>query len=157
MAQRNVFICHHSNDDEHIQSMKDLLETKGYTLKNSSIDNTKPNQANDENYIKNILRSRIKWASTMVVLIGKQTAERDWVDWEIEQANSQGKRIIGVYIQGGTDSDVPKSFEKYGNDLRGWQSDKIIDAIEGRCNSFQRPDGTERTHSPAYPSNRETC
>ncbi|CAB1059157.1 hypothetical protein D1BOALGB6SA_3915 [Olavius sp. associated proteobacterium Delta 1] len=142
--EKNVFISHYSKDDEHIGKLKDLLDHKGYTIKNSSIDSSKPNQAKNTEYIKSLLRSRIQWAGTTVVLIGPDTHKREWVNWEIEQSNKTGNRIIGLYIHGETDSIVPEAFEKYGDALVGWDSGHVIDAIEGRCNNFENPDGTER-------------
>ncbi|OJW77318.1 MAG: hypothetical protein BGO69_18210 [Bacteroidetes bacterium 46-16] len=148
METKHVFISHHSADEENIQKMKDLLLSKGYQIKNSSIDSSKPNDAMEENYIKSLLRPRIEWASTMVVLIGPDTHTRDWVNWEIEYANSLSKRIIGVYINGAGDSDVPDSFNDCGDALVGWTGDRIIGAIEGEIdnidNNWQKPDGTPR-------------
>ena len=139
-----MFISHYGKDDEHVGGLKGLMAKKGYTLKNSSIDSTKPNQASNEDYIRQLLRSRIKWAGTTIVLIGPKTHTREWVDWEIKQSEKAGNRIVGVYIQGATDSDVPESFEKYGNALVGWQSDRVIDAIEGTCNNWEKTDGSKR-------------
>ena len=62
---------------------------------------------------------KISWASRVVVLIGKDTHLRPWVDWEIQQANRQGKRIVGVYIRGGTQADLPPALEKYASAIAG--------------------------------------
>lgn len=139
---KNVFISHHGKDDEHITGLKSLLQTKGYTLRNSSVDSSKPNQATSDDYIKGLLRDGIRWAGTTVVLIGHETHSRDWVNWEIEQSQKEGNRIVGVLIQGAKDADVPEAFEKYGNALVGWNSDKVIDAIEGTCNDWCKNDGS---------------
>jgi hypothetical protein len=71
--EKNVFISHYNKDDEHITNLKNLLQKKGYTIKNSSIDSTKPNQAKNPEYIKSLLRSRISWAGTTIVLVGPDT------------------------------------------------------------------------------------
>jgi hypothetical protein len=84
---------------------------------------------------------------TVVVLIGKETYARPWVNWEIEQANKQGKRIVGVYIRGGTEADKPPALEKYASAICGWDTDCIIAAIDGTRNSFQNPDGSPRQTS----------
>src|ERR1035437_5097644 len=94
---KNVFISHYHKDDENIGKLKVLLSGKGYTIKNSSIDSTKPNQANNEEYIRRLIRMRINWAGTFICLIGPNTHTRPWVDWEIKQANKKGKRIVGVF------------------------------------------------------------
>ncbi len=153
--EKNVFISHYSKDDEHIGKLQKLLGNKGHTIKNSSIDSSKPNQAKNPEYIKSLLRSRIQWAGTTVVLIGPDTHKREWVNWEIEQSNKADNRIVGLYIHGKTDSIVPEVFDKYGDALVGWDSGHIIDAIEGRCNNFENPDGTERQSKWLIP--KGTC
>jgi len=101
--------------------------------------------------IKRLLRMKISWASTVVVLIGKETHSRPWVNWEIEQANRLGKRIVGVFTRGGTKEDVPNAFEKYGSDLVNWNTESIMAAIDGtREGPFQDPDGNPR-QSPEPP------
>ena len=152
---KNVFISHHSKDEKNIEKLKSLLEKKGYQIKNSSIDSSKPNFAKNEEYVKRLLRMRIHWAGTFICLIGKETHERKWVDWEIEQANKKGKRIVGVYIKGAEEADVPQNFQKYGNALVAWESDKIIGAIEGQLNNWERPDGSER--DPYFKPDRSEC
>ena len=141
---KNVFISHQSGDDEHIQKLKDLLLSKGYQLKNSSADSTRPNQATNEEYIKRLLRLRMQWAGTVIVLIGPETRKSHWVDWEIEIANKKGKKIVGVFINGASDSDVPDNFEKYGDELVGWTSEKIIQAIESEVGEWENPEGKPR-------------
>jgi hypothetical protein len=152
---KNIFVSHFSEDEENIGKMKDLLASKGYQIKNSSIDSTKDNDASNEEYIKSLLRPRIEWAGTFICLIGPKTHTREWVDWEIEQAHKQGKPIVGVYINGASGSDVPDNFNKYGTALVGWTGDKVIDAIQGKINNFENPDGSKR--EPIWTSPRTTC
>lgn len=152
---KNVFISHYSQDEENIEKMKKLLSDNGYQIKNSSIDSTKPNEANNEQYIKSILSDRIDWAGTFICLIGTETHTRPWVNWEIEHANRKDKRIIGVFINGASDSNVPESFQKYGDALVGWTGEKIIDAINGKINNWENPDGSLR--EPFYRPNRGNC
>lgn len=141
---KNVFISHYNKDDKHIQNLKNLLNQKGYQLRNSSIDATKPNNAKNTEYIKRLLRSRIQWSNTCVVLIGSKTHTREWVNWEIEQAFRKQTRIVGVYLNGSSGSDVPENFEKYGSALVGWNSKNIVDVIEGK-NIWLNSDDTPRT------------
>lgn len=149
-TRRHVFISHHHRDDDSVSKLTDLLGSKGFDVRNSSIRAKPSNQARmeknqiPERTLKRLLRMKISWATTTVVLIGKDTHERPWVDWEIEQANKQGKRIVGVYERGGTDFEIPSALEKYASAIKGWNSDGIMAAIDGSDNSFENPDGTPR-------------
>lgn len=154
MPTKNVFVSHFGKDDEHVGNLKTLLGKSGYTLRNSSIDSTKPNDASNQEYIKGLLRDGIRWAGAVVVLIGPDTHSRWWVNWEIEQAAKQGKPIVGVYIQGEKDAQIPDNLDLYGDALVGWNTDAIINAINGKSN-WDNPDGSERKSK--WLINRETC
>jgi hypothetical protein len=157
--RRHVFISHHHQDDGHVTQMTGMLKRKGYDIRNSSIRAKPANQRRldegmvSDDKIKRLLRMKMSWASTVVVLIGKETHARPWVNWEIEQANRLGKRIVGVYTRGGTEDDVPPAFEKYGSDLVNWNAEGIISAIDGtRDGPFQDPEGGPR-QPPSTPGN----
>ena len=149
-GRRHLFISHHHQDDAEVTKLTNLLSGKGYDVRNSSVRMKPENQRKmaekrvSDKVIERILRMKISWASTVVVLIGKGTHARRWVNWEIDKANEQGKRIVGVYVRGGTEADIPPSFEKYGSALVGWNTDNIIGAIDGN-NNFQNPDGSNRS------------
>lgn len=154
---KNVFISHHHADDDHVTKLTDMLGRAGFQLRNSSIRAKPANQDRlnkgliKDAVLKRLLRMKMSWASTVVVLIGKETHARPWVNWEIEQAKELGKRVVGVYVRGGTEADIPSAFDDYGNALVNWNSDSIIDAIEGKDSPFEKPgssDQREPVHSP---------
>ena len=152
--RRHVFISHHHADDGEVTKLTSLLAKSGHDVRNSSIRAKPANQRRlDQGLVKDetirrLLRMKITWAGTVVVLIGKDTHSRPWVNWEIEQANKQGKRIVGVYVQGGMEVAKPPALEKYASAIVGWNSDSIMAAIDGTDNPFQNPDGSSRT--PAH-------
>lgn len=153
--RRNVFISHHHADDDHVSRLTDMLKKNGYELRNSSIRAKPANQerlnkglVKDET-IKRLLRMKMSWASTVIVLIGKDTHTRPWVDWEIRKAHELGKHIIGVYARGGTEADVPPALNDYENARVNWNSDSIIDAIDGKDTPFEKP-GDTGERSPIY-------
>jgi len=146
---KNVFISHLHEDDAGLANLKQLIEKGGLTVRDSSINSSKPNDAKDPDYIKTqILAPQIQWASTLLVYITPQTKNSEWVNWEIEYAAKEGKRIIGVYAHGANECDVPEALEKYADDVRGWQSEGIVDAILGNTNEWHRPSGELRDQRP---------
>lgn len=154
---KNVFISHFGEDDKQVQNLKKLLSTKDLILRNSSIDSTKPNDAKNDHYIKyNLLKPGIQWASTCVVLIGPETHKRHWVKWEIEQAVKEGKKIIGVYINGAKESEIPEGLKTYADNIVGWSSENIISAIEtDRIVPAESPNGTPYINP--YKTERSEC
>lgn len=153
---KNIFISHVHEDDELLPDLKDLIARAGMDVRDGSINSDKPNDAENEEYIKReYLKPRIDWASTLVVLITHDTADSWWVNWEIEYAFQQGKRVIGVYAQGATDADIPEELEKYGDAVVGWQGNRVVDAINGDIRWDDPFSGEPRI--PKWDIQRVTC
>lgn len=119
-------------------------------MRDSSIyENKLKNNAKNEQYIKQeLIKPQMQWAGTVVVLIGKDTAKSDYVNWEIKKAAEMGKRIIGVFLQGAKDEDIPSELYEHGHNLVGWNGEKIVRAINGEDMEWENPDGTLRDNNP---------
>ena len=148
---KNVFISHYHKDDEHLQRLKNRFSEKGFMLKNSSIDSTKPDRGRlSTKNIEKLLKLRIRWAGVFICLIGDNTHTRPWVNHEIKQAALMGKHIIGIYAHGSMQNAyLPENFEKYGGQRFGWNSvDKMINAIEtGDRYAWEDSDGKISTQN----------
>ena len=152
---KNVFISHIHEDDEGIDHIKSLTDKHGMIVRNGSVTSDRPNSAEDENYIKyQILAPRIKWASVLAVYVSPDTKHSRWVDWEIEYAQKQGKRIVGIWAHGTKACELPKALEDYADAVVGWNGESIIDAIDGKSDRWYKQDGT----APEYrPIKRYSC
>jgi hypothetical protein len=140
---KNVFISHIHEDDAGLGKVKDLLANNGMAIRDSSINSSNPNEAKSADYIKNvILAPRIQWAGTLVVYVTPGTKNSEWVNWEIEYAHKLGKRIVGVWENGAKDCELPDALNNYADAVVGWTGTSIIDAINGDCDVWQKPDGT---------------
>ncbi|KNC68148.1 hypothetical protein AC626_06535 [Pseudoalteromonas rubra] len=145
---RNVFVSHHHKDDASVDGIARILAGKQFNIRNSSIRAKPENQerltkkrVSDET-IKRLLRMKMRWASQLIVVVGKETYQREWVNWEIELAHKMGKPIIGVYESGLTGKvPLPEQLQNYGTSVVPWRSDSIIKAIEGKS-QFENPDGS---------------
>lgn len=129
--RKNIFISHRGTDEKHIKDFKDYIGKK-IDIYDSSIVESEPNKAKNSEYIKyEILAPKIDWAGTVVVMIGADTKNSEYVTWEIEYANRKGKHIVGVYLPGFDEKDIPEALKKYGDTVVSWNRQKIIDAING--------------------------
>ncbi|HEX9897063.1 MAG TPA: TIR domain-containing protein [Dehalococcoidales bacterium] len=156
--KKNVFISHVHEDDALLPELKQLIEHAGMEVRDSSITSDKPNDAENEQYIKyQILAPRIEWASTVVVLITHDTGQAPYVNWEIQYANQLGKRVIGVFARGAADADIPEELERCGDAaIVGWQGDRVVDAINGNIVVWDDPQ-TGEARNPTWAPRRFSC
>jgi hypothetical protein len=105
---KNIFISHIHEDDKGLTDLKGLLAKNGLSVRDYSINSNNPNNAKSEEYIKSqVLAPQINACDTMVVYITPGTKDSKYVAWEIEYAEKQGKRIVGVWEHGEKGCDVP--------------------------------------------------
>lgn len=146
---KNIFVSHQHSDADKIEDFQKLIGRHGINMRDSSIYEKKlKNNAHNEQYIKQeLIKPQIQWAGTVVVLIGKATAKSDYVNWEIKTAGEMGKRIIGVFLRGAKEEDIPEQLMVYGDNLVGWNGEKIVRAINGENLDWETPEGHKRTDS----------
>ena len=151
---KNVFISHVHEDDAGLGKLKDLLASKDMDIKDSSIHKGKFNNAKDSDYIKSgILAPLINWAGIFICYVSPLTKNSEWVNWEIEYAAKQGKRIVGVWQHGDNECDLPDALKEHADAMVGWNGDAIIDAINGK-DGWEKPDGSP---SELVPLKRHPC
>lgn len=154
---KNIFVSHYHKDADKIEKLKKLIDENGVEMRDSSIYEKKlKNDAHNENYIKyELIKPQITWAGTVIVLIGPETAHSDYVNWEINVAADLGKNIVGVFLPGASDCDIPNALKEYGTNLVAWNGKKIVDAINGKNVEWENADGSKR--QSGYSIRSHTC
>lgn len=150
---RNVFVSHFHEDEDGIKKLKKLLGDQ-YELHNYSVTSEKFNNAKNDDYIKSLLRPLINQAGTFICLIGPHTHDSDWVDWEVREAERLNKPIIGIFLRGASDADLPDAINDLADTIVGWNESKIVDTIKNGKIYFEKSDGSQRDN---VDSPRETC
>ena len=63
------------------------------------------------------------------------------MNWEIEYAAQQGKRIVGVWARGDRNCELPEALDDYADALAGWNGESIVEAINGTSDDSYKEDG----------------
>jgi hypothetical protein len=155
---KNVFISHIHEDDALLSDLKDLISRAGMDVRDYSITDEKPNAAKNEDYIKyQILAPQIDRCSTLVCLVSNNTVYSDYVNWEVKYAIEHDKRVVGVYVQGTSNADLPEELDKLGDAaIVGWQGQRVVDAINGDISDWDDPQ-TGQPRSPEWRLERHRC
>ena len=104
---RNVFISFHVDDEAQVDLLRSQAKNENYDLEFRDYSVKEPF---DEKWKTNC-KQRIAQTSVVVVMIGEKTAQRDAVNWEIEEAYRQGKKVVGVRINRDKKHSIPKVLE----------------------------------------------
>lgn len=123
----------------------DRMKAKGFNLlrwnKNVGIEFVgrhllDPVDSDNENYIKKCIRDQLRGTSVTVVLLGEDTHESEWVQWEIEQSVSKENPngILAIRLGPGVplpaESPVGKTLSDAGAEIIDWHPQQFGDAIE---------------------------
>lgn len=99
MARRVYFAFHYQRDIWRVNQVRNSNVVKGFESA-GFIDSSLWEEARKKGdaAIKRLIDDGLKGTSVTVVLIGTKTAEREYVDYEIDQSWKRDNGLIGVYI-----------------------------------------------------------
>ncbi|MGO9135539.1 MAG: TIR domain-containing protein [Methylovirgula sp.] len=78
----------------------------------------------DGKALKEELKAKIKTMTHLLCIIGKQTADNDWINFQIQQASVSGRKVIAVRLDSGFKS--PNTLLNFG---ATWAKAFTFDAI----------------------------
>ena len=97
MAKRSVFYSFHfDNDVMRVQQIRNIgvIEDNKPVSPNNWEEIRRKGKAAIEKWID----ENMKYRSCVIVLVGKETASRPWVDYEIRKGWNDQKGVVGIYI-----------------------------------------------------------
>ena len=99
MARRVYFAFHYERDIFRVNVVRNSNVVLG-TTDAGFFDKSEYEEIKRKNpeEIARRLREKMKGTSVTVVLIGRETYQRPWVAWEIEQSVANKNGLLGVYI-----------------------------------------------------------
>jgi hypothetical protein len=96
MARRVFYSFDYERDAVRVQQVKNMGVLAGQPILTSN--RWEEITGGTKRGIKKYIDEQMEGKSCVVVLIGKRTAEREWVQYEIEKAWGEGRGLVGVFI-----------------------------------------------------------
>ena len=126
MAQK-IFISFRGEDEFKVWSLRGLAEFKNVDFEMNDVSLRNAIDSEDDNYIKSIIRPKIKSCAYCLCLIGENThRSRKWVPWEINLAAEQEKQIIAMRFKGMSSAITPSVLLQQGIAPFDWDVDKLF-------------------------------
>jgi hypothetical protein len=100
MEKPRVFVCFKNNDLAAMHMLLDWDEEKEFDF---VFEETLPKVAfhsQEGRQVKNDLETKIRSASHFLCLIGKESGDNDWINWQIQTASVTGRKVIAARLDG---------------------------------------------------------
>src|ERR1700687_3312268 len=95
--KRNIFLSFPQEDLNDVNMLRGQAKNQNNDLDFNDWSVQKPFDSKDADYIKRGIRERIRQSSMVLVYISDHSAASRWVDWEVREALTLGKSVVGVY------------------------------------------------------------
>lgn len=79
---------------------------------------------------KQQVRERISLTSAVIIAIGRNTYQSEAVEWEIDEAYQQGKKMIGIRLHREYNDILPDPIIDYGIKVIYWDTQRIAEELE---------------------------
>lgn len=117
MAKSVFYSFHYKRDANRVQLVKNINALEGQPVLNAQ--DWEAVRRQGKQAIKKWIDEQMKYKKAVIVLIGAETANRPWVQYEIEHAWKIKKPLLGIRIHGlasfsdGADEEGPDPFVGY--------------------------------------------
>ncbi len=115
---RRVFISYQHRDQMKAKGFNLMRHNPGVNLDFSCRHLLDPVRSQDRDYVSRKIREQITGSSATIVIIGRDTAQSEWVAKEIEWSREKGNGLLGICID--PNVDVPAGLEDAGAEILDW-------------------------------------
>lgn len=121
-ARRNLFISFAAEDINEVNLLRGQAKNE-----NSDIDFVDrsvrvPYDSNRADYIKQRISERIRQSSMTVVLLTSESANSQWVNWEIERSLELGKKVVAFHTGDKRPAQLPRAVKDNAIKVVSWSN-----------------------------------
>ena len=136
---RRIFLSFDHDDKLQVQGFRLMQWNPNLDFEFTSRDLLTPVNSENPDYIRAQIRDQMKGTSCVVVLLGKRTAQSEWVDFEIREALREGKGVLGIRLKDAGDVTIPPALQEAKAKVIDWDPHQFEDEINKACLIADRP------------------
>lgn len=126
-GKRNVFISFATEDMNEVNLLRAQAKNENSDIEFNDHSVKEPYNSERAEYIKRKITERIERTSVCVVYLSVNTAQSDWVQWEVERSLDLGKRVIAVHAKDAPNFRMPTWINEHGIKVLPWS--KLADEL----------------------------
>ena len=119
-----IFISFRESDRQYREGFEGLLQNPNSSLKAIPISSREDVRHQGESAVKNYIKKMLAESDIMICLIGNDSHNSNWIDYEMDVATSKNIPIIGVRIPN-TYGSGPLLFKKRDLPIINWNVNEI--------------------------------
>ncbi|MFX1366910.1 MAG: toll/interleukin-1 receptor domain-containing protein [Promethearchaeota archaeon] len=123
-----VFLSYKWDDKKYADGLRGYLKNPNNKYRHIPISERNDYRNKGEVAVRTYLKGIIGECDALICLIGQNTHSSQWVAYELDVANSQGKKIIPLRIRK-TSGGPPKLIKERDLKIVKWSSEEINDAL----------------------------
>ncbi len=127
----HAFLSFASEDLDKVSALRAQAKNDGLDFEFDDWSLREPFDSTRAEYIRSGIRDRIRHSSVVVVVLSNATAQSKWVNWEVEEALRQGKRILSVFSGGQEPRQKPSAITDNGVPVRPWTVENLSKFLKG--------------------------
>ncbi len=128
----DIFISHAwSYNDEYYRLVDMLNAAPNFKWRNYSVPEHDPADANSDRKLREALKRQMRPVNVVLILSGMYAVHSDWIEFEVEFADSLGKPMVGIKPWG--QERVPRYVADAVEEMVGWNTSSIVSAIRRRA------------------------
>jgi len=122
---KRVFLSFASEDIPQVWGLRLLKDNPNFELEFYDESVREPIDSRNADYIKRLIREKIRRCSVTVCLIGRTTYESEWVEWELETSEEEGNEIIVMALKGIDRAILPKFVRERRLPFLAWDPERL--------------------------------
>ncbi len=125
----NIFVSFREIDRDHREGFEGTLQNPESPLRGYPLSSRKDIRAEGEDAVKAYIREKMQPSDIIIVLIGDDSHNSKWIDYEMDLATTWQKPIFGVRING-TRGNGPTLFVQRNLEILDWDVSIIATKID---------------------------
>ena len=124
----DIFISHAwSHNDDYYRLIDLLNAAPNFKWRNYSVPEHDPADANSATKLREALKRQMRPVNVVLILSGMYAVHSDWIEFEVEFAESMDKPMVGIRPRG--QERIPKYVVGAVEEMVGWNTSSIVSAI----------------------------
>ncbi len=128
-TKKRVFLSFAAEDLPQVRGLRLLKDNPNFELDFYDESIREPIDSRNADYVKRVIRGRIRRCSITVCLISKTTYKSKWVEWELQRSEQECNKIVVMALKGINEATLPQFVKERRIPFHAWDPERLARLI----------------------------